>query len=149
MSDLSRFISAHEEDYDRALSEIKSGFKRSHWMWYIFPQIQGLGVSETSKFYAIKSLEEANDFLNDEVLGSHLREISSELLKLELKNPTYVFGEVDSHKLNSCMTLFNYISNDIVFECVLDEYFDGRKDEATLEICNSMESCKNKKNRIN
>ena len=106
MSELNRFYEAQEEGYPRALSEIKNGMKVSHWMWYIFPQITGLGYSSTAQYYAIKDLEEANEYLNDEVLGNRLREISLELLKLETNIPVMVFGMVDSLKLNSSMTLF-------------------------------------------
>ena len=112
MSDLQRFYEAQEEGYPRALSEIKNGMKVSHWMWYIFPQITGLGYSSTAKYYEIQNLEEANEYLNDEVLGNRLREISSELLNLETNIPVMVFGMVDSLKLCSSMTLFDYVSED-------------------------------------
>ena len=140
MSELNRFHEAQEEGYPRALSEIKNGMKVSHWMWYIFPQITGLGYSSTAQYYAIKDLEEALEYLNDEVLGNRLREISSELLKLETNIPVMVFGMVDSLKLNSSMTLFDYISEDSdnVFSKVIDKYYDGVKDQKTIDICNDM-----------
>ena len=140
MSDLQRFYEAQEEGYPRALSEIKNGMKVSHWMWYIFPQITGLGYSSTAKYYEIQNLEEANEYLNDEVLGNRLREISSELLNLETNIPVVVFGMVDSLKLCSSMTLFDYVSEDEdnVFSKVIDKYYDGIKDQKTIDICDGM-----------
>ena len=105
MSDLNRFIEAQEEGYPRALKEIKNGMKETHWMWYIFPQIIGLGRSSTAEYYAIKDLDEAREYLNDEVLGARLKEISNELLKLETNEPVLVFGKIDSLKLNSSKSL--------------------------------------------
>lgn len=134
-SNLSRFLTAQKRDYAIALSEIKNGRKRSHWMWYIFPQIHGLGFSETSKFYAIKNIYEAEEFLNDPVLGKRLIEISNELLKLETKDARQIFGNPDDLKLRSSMTLFASLKNtDPVFQKVLDQFFDGKKDEKTLQI---------------
>ena len=140
MSDLNRFYEAQEDSYPRALEEIKNGMKVSHWMWYIFPQITGLGYSSTAKYYEIKDLEEARDYLNDDVLGSRLKEISLELLKLETNIPVVVFGMVDSFKLKSSMTLFDYISEDKdnVFSKVLDKYYDGDIDQKTIDICEGM-----------
>ncbi len=141
MSNLNRFIEAQEEAYPRALNEIKNGMKQTHWMWYIFPQISGLGMSTISTYYAISDLDEARAYLEDEVLGNRLREISLELLKLETRDPVLVFGWVDALKLNSSMTLFDYVnegSDNGVFQEVIDKYFDGRKDEATLKICQEM-----------
>lgn len=138
MNDLNRFIEAQKEDYPRALEEVKNGMKRTHWMWYIFPQITGLGRSSTAEYYAIKDLDEARAYLEDEVLGTRLREISSELLKLETNLPVLVFGSIDALKLNSSMTLFDYVSSDDVFQRVIDKYYDGKKDELTLEILEKM-----------
>jgi len=134
MPTLTRFLDAQQSSYQTALSEIKSGRKRSHWMWYIFPQIQGLGFSETSKFYAIKDLDEAADYLNHPVLGSRLLEISRELVKLKASNATSVFGTPDDMKLKSSMTLFAALpATDPVFQQVLDKFFNGAKDEKTLQ----------------
>jgi len=134
MPTLTRFLDAQQSSYQTALSEIKSGRKRSHWMWYIFPQIQGLGFSETSKFYAIKDLDEATDYLNHPVLGSRLLEISKELVKLKASNATSVFGTPDDMKLKSSMTLFAALpATDPVFQQVLDKFFNGAKDEKTLQ----------------
>ena len=105
-NELKRFIDAQQTVYGIALSEIKSCRKRSHWMWFIFPQVKGLGFSETSQYYAIKNTREAEDYLNHPVLGSRLVEISTELLKLEESNATLIFGSPDDMKLRSSMTLF-------------------------------------------
>ena len=134
---LQRFLDAQEKDYPVALSEIKNGKKKSHWMWYIFPQIQSLGFSETSKFYAIKNIEEAEEFLNHTVLGYRLIEICNELLNLETNDAHKIFGSPDDLKLRSSMTLFSTLSNtNPVFQKVLDKFFKGEKDEKTLQIIN-------------
>ncbi len=137
--DLDRFIEAQEIDYIRALKELQNGKKITHWMWYIFPQITGLGKSRVSQYYEIKSIEEARDFMNNEVLRKHLLEISNELLKLNTCNPEEVFGDIDSLKLKSSMTLFSYVSNEEVFDKVIEKYFNGSKDETTLRICKKLE----------
>ena len=125
--DLSRFTKAHRYSYQTALSEIKNGRKTSHWMWYIFPQMRGLGRSDTSKYYAIQSLDEAKAFLKDPYLGKNLLEI----------NATEVFGKPDDWKLKSCMTLFSIISEDgSVFHKVLDKFFYGKPDKRTLKMLN-------------
>src|SRR5687768_7508760 len=103
---LQRFITAQQNDYPAALAEIKQGRKRSHWMWYIFPQIAGLGFSETSRYYALKNIAEAQEYLNHPILGSRLIEICTVLLKLPTNNATHVFGSPDDLKLRSCITLF-------------------------------------------
>ncbi|MBO5557016.1 MAG: DUF1810 domain-containing protein [Oscillospiraceae bacterium] len=133
--DLERFTRAQEQDYARALSEIRSGRKRSHWMWYIFPQLAGLGMSSTSQFYAIDGLEEAAAYLLHPVLGPRLREISGALLDLDTDNPSAVFGWPDDLKLHSCMTLFHRAApEEAVFPQVLDKYFGGREDSQTLRL---------------
>lgn len=136
MNDLDRFIKAQEKDYNRALKEIKNGYKSSHWIWYIFPQIDGLGRSSMSKYYSIKNIEEAKEYLKNDYLRTHLLEISKELLKLNNKNITDIMGYPDDLKLKSCMTLFDYISDYDVFKKVLDKYYDGNKDELTLKLLN-------------
>jgi len=133
--DLSRFIEAYRQSYQTALREIRNGRKSSHWMWYIFPQIHGLGRSTTSQYYAIQSLEETIAFLNDAYLGGNLTEICNALLMLETNRPTEVFGRPDDLKLRSCMTLFAFVSEDnSVFYKVLEKYFDGKPDYRTLSI---------------
>ena len=132
---LQRFLDAQKNDYQNALSEIRNGRKRSHWMWYIFPQIQGLGFSETSRYYAIKDINEAEEFLKHPVLGSRLIEICRALINLPVNDPYQIFGNPDDMKLRSSITLFAAVQGaDPVFEKVLDKYFDGKKDERTLQI---------------
>ena len=137
---LDRFIEAHNADYTRALNEVKSGIKLTHWMWYIFPQITGLGMSETARYYEIKSLDEARAYLNNELLKSHLIEISNALLELYTNDPVEVFGDVDALKLKSSMTLFSYVSDDEIFNKVIDKYFNGSKDLTTVRICEEMKA---------
>jgi uncharacterized protein (DUF1810 family) len=132
---LGKFLKAQETDYAIALSEIKDGKKRSHWMWYIFPQIQGLGFSETSKYYAIKDIAEAQSFLNHPVLGDRLVAICQALLNLKENNANKIFGSLDDVKLKSSMTLFAALSEtDPVFQLVLDKFFHGEKDKVTLQL---------------
>ena len=138
--DLDRFIEAHNDDYNRALNEVKSGRKLTHWMWYIFPQIAGLGMSETAKYYEIKSLDEARAYLNNELLKDHIIEISNALLELDKTDPVEVFGDVDALKLKSSMTLFSYVSDDEIFNKVIDKYFNGSKDLTTVRICEEMKA---------
>lgn len=135
IQNLQRFLDAQETDYAVALSEIKIGKKQSHWMWYIFPQIQGLGFSETSKFYAIKNIHEADEFMSHPVLRNRLIEICNALVNLETNDSHKIFGSPDDMKLQSSMTLFSSGSDpNPVFQKVLDKFFDGTKDEKTLDI---------------
>ena len=132
---LKRFTDAQENSYRMALSEIQQGRKQSHWMWFIFPQIAGLGFSETSRYYAIKDLQEADEFLKHPVLGSRLINISRELLKLNTTDAHRVFGNPDDLKLKSSMTLFSMLpGTDPVFQYVLEKFFNGEKDSKTLQI---------------
>ena len=135
MEQLDRFIKAQENTYLVALKEIKNGRKQSHWMWYIFPQIKGLGMSETSRYYGINDEEEAKAYLDNEILGFRLREITSELLKLNIDNPVDIFGTIDAIKLKSSMTLFDYVSDDKIFSQVLNKYYNGEIDEKTILLC--------------
>lgn len=130
--DLSRFVIAHQRDYQTALSEIKRGRKTSHWMWYIFPQIEGLGFSSMSQLYAIKDEGEAKAFLADSYLGSNLREICEALYGLESNDAFAVFGSPDDRKLRSSMTLFEYVSGEEIFGRILEKFFDGKRDSYTL-----------------
>lgn len=133
--DLSRFINAQVSSYETALAEVKNGLKVSHWMWYIFPQISGLGHSSTARYYAIKDLGEARAYMADPVLGPRLIEISSELLKLKTNSASGVFGPIDDLKLRSCMTLFKEASPECdVFSKVLDKFYRGSADSMTLSI---------------
>lgn len=134
MHDLNRFISAQERSYDAALREIKAGHKRTHWMWYIFPQIAGLGFSSTAQFYAISSMQEAKDYYAHPVLGKRLVEISEALLALDTSDAAAVMGYPDDLKLRSSMTLFLAASGDAVFQKVLDKFYSGKPDSKTLSI---------------
>ena len=135
---LERFIDAQRSDYSVALSEIKRGRKQSHWMWYIFPQIQGLGFSSTSKYYSIKNIDEAEAYLIHPVLGSRLIEICHALLALETKDAHKIFGSPDDVKLKSSMTLFSEVPGaDKVFQSVLQNFFNGTKDGKTLQLINA------------
>lgn len=132
---LQRFLDAQQGVYEIALSEIKKGRKRSHWMWFIFPQIHGLGFSETSRFYAIKNIHEAAEYLQHAVIGKRLIEISNALINLPTNEAHFVFGNPDDLKLKSSMTLFALLPNtDPVFQKVLDKYFKGDKDQKTVKI---------------
>jgi len=132
---LTRFVTAQKTDFDTALAEVRNGRKRSHWMWYIFPQVDGLGYSETSRFYSIKNIEEATAYLEHPVLGTRLVEICHELVKLPGNDPARIFGTPDDIKLRSSMTLFALLENsNPVFRQVLDKYFHGQMDEKTAML---------------
>ena len=133
MEGIDRFIKAQENSYNHALEEIKNGRKKSHWIWYIFPQLKGLGSSEISKYYAIRSRNEAKEYIKHPVLGSRLIEISNELLKLNTNNADDVMGWTDNMKLKSSMTLFALVSDNDIFRRVLDKFFDGEMDEFTVQ----------------
>ncbi len=132
--DAKKFLSAQEGAYKQALAEISSGRKTSHWIWYIFPQIKGLGHSSTSDRYAIESLSEAKEYLADDVLRKRLIEISEALLKQE-GSAEKILGKVDAMKVRSCMTLFREADPKTeVFGKVLDKFYGGKADEKTLEL---------------
>ena len=140
--DTRRFVEAHEHgcflprsDYRTALAEIRAGRKRSHWIWYIFPQVQGLGRSDLCLEYGVHGLDEAKELMKDEVFASHLREISQALLSLDTRDPVAVLGGIDAKKVRSCMTLFALASGgEQVFLDVLREFYGGKPDERTLEL---------------
>ena len=133
--DLSRFVQAQQSSYEQALAEIRSGRKRSHWMWYVFPQFDGLGHSPTSRHYSIKSAAEAVAYLKHPTLGPRLLECCEALLRVEGRPALEIFGSPDDMKLRSCATLFASVSPlGSVFERVLDTYFQGRRDDATLRL---------------
>ncbi len=135
MADLKGFLDAQARTYDTALSEIKAGCKQSHWMWYIFPQITGLGASGMANYYAILDLSEARDYLQDETLQSRLVEISTALLSVDSNDALEVMGYPDNLKLRSCMTLFREADPSIlVFQQVLDKFYAGQPDQRTLDI---------------
>ena len=136
---LSRFISAQERVYDRVLTELRSGQKRSHWMWFIFPQIDGLGHSPTTKLYSIKSMEEARQYLNHSILGTRLLECAEAALATEGRSVSEIFGYPDDLKLKSCMTLFAAVADPgSVFDRVLDKYFHGQRDDRTLQLIENL-----------
>ena len=133
--DLNRFIMAQSRDYDRALSEIRAGRKRSHWIWYIFPQLKGLGMSSTSEFYGIDGLGEAKAYMENALLRERLLEISGALLTLDSNDASSVMGYPDDLKLRSSMTLFAEAAPEYaVFQQVLDKFFGGEKDRSTLRM---------------
>jgi len=134
---LIRFIEAQESDYKIALSEIKNGRKQSHWMWYIFPQLKGLGQSYNSDFYGINNLSETEAYLANPILGERLIEISGALLDLESNNALDIMGTPDHYKLKSSMTLFSSVPNsNAIFTKVLEKFFQGRMSRRTLKLLN-------------
>ena len=133
--DLSRFVHAQEGDYERALAELHSGQKRTHWMWYIFLQLDGLAFSATAKRYAIKSVEEATAYLAHPILGPRLRQCAEAVLRIEGRSATAIFGSPDDLKLRSCATLFASVSPPgSVFDRLLDTYYRGERDGKTLQL---------------
>ena len=137
--DLSRFHKAQRRDYAEALAEIRAGRKRSHWIWYIFPQIAGLGFSTTSQYYAIQNLDEAKAYLADPVLRERLLEISQALLDLPSSDPSAVMGYPDDLKLKSSMTLFELADPDCpVFPAVLEKFYGGERDRKTIRLAREL-----------
>ncbi len=134
---LERFVAAQHGVYRDALDEIRRGRKRSHWMWFVFPQIAGLGTSPTARFYAIASAGEARDYLAHEVLSSRLRECAGTLLAHRGRSAETILGPVDAMKLCSSMTLFEAVADDPApFAALLDAFFGGARDSATLHLLN-------------
>jgi uncharacterized protein (DUF1810 family) len=132
---LNRFVQAQANDFERALAEINNGRKRSHWMWYIFPQIDGLGSSSTTRLYAIKSIAEAEAYLRHPVLGPRLVECSEAVLAVKGRSALEIFGSPDDMKLRSCATLFACVSPaGSVFHRLLEQYFQGERDAKTLRL---------------
>ena len=129
---LDRFLTAQDGIYDRALQELRAGRKTSHWMWFVFPQIAGLGRSLTAQHYAIRDLDEARDYLAHPVLGPRLAEASQALLDLATTDAAGVLGGIDAMKLRSSMTLFAHAGGDPVFRAVLDRFFGGEDDPETV-----------------
>lgn len=134
MNSIDKFIKAQEKDYELALNEIKSGKKRSHWIWYIFPQLSSLGFSSTAKYYGIKDLEEAKEYLENDILKSHLEEITNELLMLPSYDILSIVSYPDNLKINSCMTLFYLASNNELYKKVIDKYYNSKMDENTIKL---------------
>jgi uncharacterized protein (DUF1810 family) len=140
MTDLEKFLIMHERDYNKALNEIKQGKKRTHWIWYILPIMKGLRESKTAIYYGIKDFEEATNYLKNDILRSHLIEMSNALLNLGNVNILNVMGYIDDVKLQQCMTLFNKVEKEMnincgnVFQKVLEQFYEGKENEKTLEI---------------
>jgi uncharacterized protein (DUF1810 family) len=132
---LQRFVSAQERDYQAARKELQHGRKQTHWMWYIFPQIDGLGSSPISKHYAIKSEAEARQYLEHPILGARLLECITIILGIEGRSAREIFGSPDDLKLKSSMTLFAFVkSQEPLFARVLDKYFQGKRDQRTIDL---------------
>jgi len=133
--DLDRFVDAQDESYDQALRELRSGRKESHWMWWIFPQYAGLGISPTSQRFAIRSRAEAAAYLEHEALGARLMECMNTLLEHHGRTAFEIMGSPDDLKLRSCVTLFaSVLPEDPVLSGVLKQYFDGQPDSRTLDL---------------
>lgn len=133
MYNIERFYEVHKVFYPDALKEIQSGRKRSHWMWYIFPQLKFLGQSYNAVYYGLENAEEAKAFYDDDYLGGNLREICQALLECESDDPMMVMGFPDDLKLCSSMTLFYIVTGDELFRKVLDKFYDGKQDEVTVK----------------
>ncbi|MDE5838477.1 MAG: DUF1810 domain-containing protein [Paramuribaculum sp.] len=131
---LARFVRTQETAYPIAVEELRMGIKRTHWMWFIFPQLKHLGFSANSKHFGISGKEEALAYLDNKVLGERLREVSEILLNLPADNAVSIFGELDSMKLRSSMTLFDSVAPDDVFAKVLSKFFNGERDSRTIQI---------------
>ena len=141
MSDLSKYLKAQEQTHAYALRELQNGCKLSHWSWWEIPQIIGLGMTYTSREYAIKNLAEAKDYLKNDTLRTHLLELCEALLSLKTNDAGRVMGYPDDLKLRSCMTLFSVVDPECgTFQAVLDKFFGGKPDERTLQILKSQES---------
>lgn len=135
---LTRFVEAQQGNYESVVQELRGGMKRGHWMWYIFPQIAGLGMSATSHMYAITTIDEAKAYYNHSLLGSRLRQCTQLVLDVNGRNAQQIFGYTDSLKFRSCMTLFDCAAkNDELFRDALVTYYQGEADEITLKILES------------
>jgi uncharacterized protein (DUF1810 family) len=133
--DLNRFIEGQRSTYEHALAELRSGRKRSHWMWYVFPQLAGLGRSATSRYYAIGSADEATAYLEHPLLGPRLIECATAILEIDGRSASEILGSPDDLKLRSCATLFARVSPPgSAFSKVLAKYFGGREDEQTVRL---------------
>lgn len=138
MIDLQIFVQAQENIYEQALAELKNGSKESHWMWFVFPQIAGLGNSATTRKYAVPNLADAKAYLSHDLLGSRLRECTEAVLAVEGRSAYEILGSPDDMKLKSCMTLFELADGpDSIFSDILEKYFEGQRDERSLTILNA------------
>ena len=136
-NNIERFINAQKRDYEKALQEIKNGKKTSHWIWYIFPQLKGLGNSTTSMYYGINNIEEAREYYNNDYLRNNLLEICNALLLLD-NNIRNIFGYPDYLKVHSCVTLFEMVAKDeIIFKKIIDKFYNGKRDNNTINLLNN------------
>ena len=131
---LQRFHDAQRDSYEQALKELQKGRKETHWMWFIFPQLKGLGRTDYGLYYGIDGKEEAIAYLKDPVLKEHLIVLCEALLALNTNDPERIFSRIDAIKLRSCMTLFDAVGEEMVFQKVLDRFYDGNKDAKTLRM---------------
>ncbi|MBZ4033902.1 DUF1810 domain-containing protein [Flavobacterium sp. 17A] len=139
--DLDRFLQAQRETYGNALKEIRAGGKQTHWMWFVFPQIRGLGFTDYNIFYGIEDLQEASQYLNHPILGRRLVEITRAILQIENKTAHEILGRPDERKLKSCMTLFSQLADaPDCFRQVLEKYYNKEQDEKTMQILKSSAS---------
>lgn len=134
MYNIERFYEVHKAYFDIALKEVQSGRKQSHWMWFIFPQLKSLGRSQNAVCFGIENAEEAKLFYEDEYLGENLRKICKALLECESDNALEVMGYPDNLKLCSSMTLFYFVTGDKIFKDVIQKFYDGNQDEATIKF---------------
>lgn len=137
---LERFVVAQERMYARALEEVRNGKKVTHWIWYIFPQLKGLGTSNNSIYYGLDDVNEARAYLAHPILGARLREITTAVLQSD-KSADEIFGGIDTIKLRSCMTLFNEVAEDDLFARVLEKCFEGKEDCKTLGLLGKVYPC--------
>jgi uncharacterized protein (DUF1810 family) len=139
--DLRRFVDAQDGVYDTVLSELRGGRKRGHWIWFVFPQLRGLGRSDTAQHYGISSLDEARAYLAHPVLGARLRECTGLVAAIDGRSVDEIFGWPDNLKVRSSMTLFAHATDDpeiqAGFLAVLDKFYDGEDDPSTVELLNS------------
>lgn len=133
---LERFLQAQDKTYPYALKELQNGHKRSHWMWFIFPQMRGLGHSRISNYYGISGIEEAKAYIENPILNQRLREVCETILALETEDANEVFGGIDSLKLKSSMTLFDMVAPDDIYSKVLDKFFEGKRCKSTQQLIN-------------
>ena len=135
---MKRFIEAQKRDYQLAISEVRAGKKQSHWIWYIFPQMYGLGSSYFAQLYGIHDRGEAEAYLNHEFLGKRLREITMALLEHDVCSAEEIFGDLDAMKVRSCMTLFDIVSPDDIFDEVLNKFYDSKRCNLTIRMLADM-----------
>lgn len=131
---LERFVEAQKSEYDVALREIREGGKRSHWIWFVFPQMASLGFSYNARFYGISCIDEARAYLAHPILGNRLRQITEALLQHKDKDVLSILGAIDTLKVCSCMTLFDVVSPDDVFRQVLETFYEDKRDAQTLAL---------------